>query len=272
VFDLDTVSLIGGGRVDPNSRWAMPVHAHTSWEFVYFVRGSGRIDVPTQTLAPHAFHLVVYPPGLPHAEITNPIDPEETVFLVVDVAGSPPPNAHLLLPDPTGELGWLAERIVAECESGAITDLAKAYTRAFLCVVERVWANGVSVEHDAVDVAIQYIHTNYQSNIYLDTLAKAVCWSRTHLVHRFRARLGISPIRYLRKIRLENAKRLLATTNLPINKVATRVGFSDPLYFSRVFKHEFNTAPVDYRRQLNSAKLFISSASASIPKTDEQGI
>ena len=67
MFDLDSVSLVGGGRVDADSRWAMPAHTHTSWEFIYFVRGSGRIDVPAQTLSPQAYHLVVYPPGLPHA-------------------------------------------------------------------------------------------------------------------------------------------------------------------------------------------------------------
>lgn len=251
LFDVDSAILVGVGHVSADSTWAMPAHTHAVWEFVYFIRGSGRVDVPSATLSPHPYQLVVYPPGLPHAEWANPADPEETVFLSIDVSGDPPTGAHLLLPDQHGELGWLCSRLRAEHEMLGVTPLARAYTAAFLHLVDRLWGKGVSVRHDSVDAVVQHIHTNYASDLSLDALAGLACVSKTHLAHLFRTRLGTSPLRYLQQVRIETAKRLLGTSSLSIHEVATQVGFADPLYFSRAFRAATGVSPRAYRQQAN---------------------
>lgn len=243
VFQVETARLLGGGRIVPNPDWACPWHAHQHWEFIYFLRGCGRVEFPNAFAHPQQYHLLIYPPGLPHAEVADPHDPEETIFFGVDVAGSPPAGAHLLLPDPSGELRWLCERVLGELLLHGSTPLAGAYTHAFLYLLERAWESGTPVRHDAVDVAVQYLHANYASSITLKELAGVTCTSETHLAHRFNARLGISPMRYLQRIRLEVAHRLLLTTTQPVNAVAQQAGFDDPLYFSRVFKQATGQSP-----------------------------
>lgn len=231
----------------------MPAHTHAHWEFVYFVRGSGRIDVPSATFSPHPYHLVIYPPGLPHAEWADPIDPEETIFMSIDVPGDSPAGAHLLLPDAGGELGWLCDRILSEHRMFGKTPLAEAYTAAFLHLIERLWGKGVPVRHDSIDTVLQHMHTNFASDITLEALAGIAFVSKTHLAHLFRARLGTSPLRYLQQIRLETAKRMLGTSTMPVHEVAARVGFGDALYFSRAFKAANGLSPRAYRQQANCA-------------------
>lgn len=60
---------------------------------------------------------------------------------------------------------------------------------------------------------------------------------------------GCSPKDYLLRIRLDRAKELLATTDLPVAAVARRVGYDDPAYFSRLFTRRVGVAPVHFRIQ-----------------------
>ena len=55
------------------------------------------------------------------------------------------------------------------------------------------------------------------------------------------------PAKYLSKIRIQEARRLLVESNDPISRVAAKVGIEDPLYFSRLFRSEMGTSPRDYR-------------------------
>ncbi len=251
VFDVESARLMSIARHHTEPTWQLAAHSHTCWEFVYFVRGSGRIDVPSARLSPQPYHLVVYPPGLPHAESSNPADPEETIFMTVDVPGDPPAGAHLLLPDSRGELGWLCTKLLEEFRAFGSTPLTKAYVAAFLHLVDRLWGKGVPVPHDSIDTVVQHINTNYAADISLDYLADIACVSKTHLAHLFRTRLGTSPLRYLHQVRIETAKRLLGTSQLPIREVAAQVGFADPLYFSRAFRLTTGLSPKAYRKQSN---------------------
>ena len=246
---IDTARLLSAGRICPDPHWSIATHAHNFWEFIYFVKGSGRVDLPNRTIRPLQYHLVIYPPGLPHAEIANPADPEETIFFSVDVTGNPPAGAHILLPDPHGELRWLCEHVLDEFQTRGRTPLADSYARTFLHLIERAWENAVSIKHDMVDHVMQYMHSNYGQDISLRTLADMVHASQTYFTYRFTSRVGTSPMKYLRMVRIEAAKRLLVTTEMQISEVSMCTGYDDPLYFSRVFRRTTGYSPSEFRRQ-----------------------
>jgi len=253
VFSIATTKLMGAGRILPDSSWHMATHLHPDqWEFIYFLKGCGRVETPTSTFFPQRYHLVVYPPGLPHAEWASAHDPEETVFITVSVQGQCPQGVHLLLPDRDGKLRWLATNILEEFHAfGPSSLLAQTYTQALLLIVERYWTEASPVPHDVVDVVIQYIQTNYSRPLSIRRLAKTAHISPSYLAHRFREKTGISLMRYVQKVRIEEATRLLSTTDHAISAIARQVGFTDPLHFSRVFKKMKGFSPTEMRLDIN---------------------
>jgi AraC family transcriptional regulator len=74
--------------------------------------------------------------------------------------------------------------------------------------------------------------------------------SNYHFARAFKASTGLPPHRYLVQLRIDRARILLETTNLPITEIAAQVGYDDPGYLSRLFRRQFGTTPAKYRRDL----------------------
>ena len=80
-------------------------------------------------------------------------------------------------------------------------------------------------------------------------LARRCGCSERKLRQIVRRATGQGPAGYLVTIRLNLAKELLATTGLPVAAVARRVGYDDPGYFTRLFRHRVGSTPVAFRDQ-----------------------
>jgi AraC family transcriptional regulator, arabinose operon regulatory protein len=89
-----------------------------------------------------------------------------------------------------------------------------------------------------------YAHRPWQ----VRDLARLAGMSAAHFFRRFKQATGSSPIDWLRRERINQAKRHLIETADPIRDIADRVGYSDPFYFSRDFKHITGHSPSEYRR------------------------
>jgi two-component system response regulator YesN len=104
-----------------------------------------------------------------------------------------------------------------------------------------------------ISLATKYLLENlHRPEISLGDVVAAVHVSPSHLAHLFRTRAGTSYSKHLAYLRLEEAKRLLAETELKIVTVAGRVGYADPTYFHRVFHRDTGVTPIEYRRQTRS--------------------
>ncbi|MEM6805964.1 MAG: ATP-binding protein, partial [Bacteroidota bacterium] len=82
-----------------------------------------------------------------------------------------------------------------------------------------------------------------------DNLIKDMGVSRTQMYNKLKALTGKSTSHFVRSVRLEKAKELLMNPELQISEIAYSVGFSDPQYFSRVFKRENDLSPKRWRDQ-----------------------
>lgn len=96
--------------------------------------------------------------------------------------------------------------------------------------------------------AMAYLHEHYAEPLSRDDLARHVGMSNDYLTYCFRKELGTTPIAYLNRYRINQAKLLLAGGQKSITAVALAVGFSDSGYFSRVFRREVGVSPEVYRR------------------------
>jgi len=96
--------------------------------------------------------------------------------------------------------------------------------------------------------AMVYIHERYTDPISRTDLARHVALSDDYLTFCFRKELGITPIAYLNRYRVNQAKHLLTNTHKTITEIALQVGFSDSGYFSRIFRREVGVSPKAYRQ------------------------
>ena len=99
-----------------------------------------------------------------------------------------------------------------------------------------------------VRLAMGYLHQNYAESISRRDIAKHVGITEDHLTFCFRQEVGITPILYLQRYRINQAKRLLKDTAQSITEIAFNVGFSDSGYFSRIFRRETGISPEKFRQ------------------------
>jgi len=95
--------------------------------------------------------------------------------------------------------------------------------------------------------AVDYINQHYNEELSLEKISKQIYISPYYLSHCFKDFTGISFNEYIKKLRIEEAKTLLLTTNLAVGEIGKRVGYCDPNYFGRVFKNTVGMAPSKYR-------------------------
>ena len=81
----------------------------------------------------------------------------------------------------------------------------------------------------------------------LDSLAAKGAMSRSAFATEFAARFGRTPMAFLREVRLRKAAQLLRGTNLPVEVVSRRIGFSSRSHFSRAFHEYFGRSPSEFR-------------------------
>lgn len=81
------------------------------------------------------------------------------------------------------------------------------------------------------------------------TLAKKAAMSRSAFARDFKSSLGITPMEFVSRVRLNLARRLLVTTTRPVDAIAAEVGFKSRSHFSRVFRDQYGTDPSTFRRR-----------------------
>lgn len=81
----------------------------------------------------------------------------------------------------------------------------------------------------------------------LGEYAESVSLSVWRLCRIFRAETGMSPIQYLRSLKMERARQLLHTSFLSVRDITRHVGLADPSHFARDFKKTYGVTPTEYR-------------------------
>ncbi len=114
----------------------------------------------------------------------------------------------------------------------------------------------------------RYIEKNLDNPTFsIDEICAELGVSRSQLHRILIERTQLSTTLYIRKKRLEQAKNLLATTNLRISEITDAVGINSHANFSKYFFEEFKVSPTDFRKQIS--KNIDNSLQESLPSNDE---
>lgn len=95
-----------------------------------------------------------------------------------------------------------------------------------------------------------YLNESYNHNHTIEELANKCNLSTYYFIRKFKKISGYSPQKYLLKIRMDNAKKMLIESNLSIANIGFMVGFKNSLYFSKAFKEFVGKSPSQYRKDL----------------------
>lgn len=113
--------------------------------------------------------------------------------------------------------------------------------------------NHTDIESDAlavpVKIALSYLAEHYAESISLDALADIAHLSKYHFSHIFKEATGASPMRHLTNLRLSNAHNLLLHTDLRLEEIALRTGFSTYINLERAFKKAYQKTPRELRSE-----------------------
>jgi AraC-like DNA-binding protein len=101
--------------------------------------------------------------------------------------------------------------------------------------------------------ALRRIHSDYQNNLDVETLAREAGMSLAVFHAQFKAVTATSPMQYVKTTRLHHARLLMAQDGLNVSTAAAHVGYESASQFSREFKRLFGVTPADEARRVRAA-------------------
>ena len=99
----------------------------------------------------------------------------------------------------------------------------------------------------AIETVISYINTNYENKIANSDLAKLTGYHEYHLNRIFKKQTGMTIHKFIMQVRINEAKKLIMTTDIPIYSIAEATGFNSDTHLSNCFKNYFGYSPLEYK-------------------------
>ena len=152
----------------------------------------------------------------------------------------------------------LMREIMAAQENASDVELVNSY------LIQKIWHilyQNTDVEHMGkkenysassqarLQLMMQYIHQKFAYNISLSDIADQAKVSKSTALNLFQRYLGISPVTYLINYRLQEAAKLLASTEKKVTVISKDTGFDSVDYFCKAFKKYYKLTPTEYRKK-----------------------
>lgn len=258
---------------------AYPCHRHEFWEIVIVHRGSGLISFGRRTLPIRVGDVFVLSRGQRHAYLeTRSLDVINIVFDPAHVASVHPVLEDWMRHESLVSVGprWKpgeteggclhlgssdfvllldkVRRMEAELENQALESRIAALAYFLLIITllrrqSRPWeSSGSVVAGHRVSRALEFIEEHFSDPITLEEIVNHSHVSRRHFFRLFEQAVSVTPMEYLKKLRLQKAASMLLTTKDSITRVAFACGFNDSNYFSSLYHKEFGVSPSQFKK------------------------
>lgn len=225
-------------------------HGHANSEFIYCERGEGVMHI--DGYSPIQFSrgiLIRVPAGAKHHDSSN--GAYRQIAMRVSGANEEFGGGDIRVNDSDGSLVSLMRLIFNIYHGGK--DEGGAMIHSLLDLWRNVYLSrsGASLRpNSAVESAKRIIAERFtDGDFLLSDIVKDVPYSEAHLRKLFRESIGVSMQDYLNAMRLDYSKGLLASEGISVAMASEMSGFSDPRYFSRLFKARVGLTPTEYKRK-----------------------
>ena len=227
---------------------------------IYCVGGEGWAQIAGSRHVIRRDKLLIVPPGCPHSYGAAEGRPWSIYWChaagrhiphLLKSMGISPQRPVIPVADAAAQVPLIDE---------ALTALERGFTQASLLMASlaighffgRVLADpgGAPDGFDRdqrIEQTIEFMRRSIGNSVHLTELSAMARLSPSHFAAMFKRRTGYAPLDFFLRMKMREACCLLDTTRLPVKRIAARLGYDDPLYFSRAFKRIVAMAPKTYR-------------------------
>ncbi len=263
-----------------DTSWSMEPNRHEFFEMVYIKKGHAVFEISGYPAAIGPNDIIIIKPNQPHKFIVKSETGCEFIVLsfkfesknnhefselsledFLNFVSSKESGAFIRLKvSQKNEIIVLLNRILKEKESEELGSEFLNYLMVLelFVLISRAlkmeWEDSIKGKSpklkELIETSVKYIDNNFERDISVGNVARYVFLSSSYFTRAFKEEMGISPINYLHKVRVDRAKELLSDTELKISDIALSVGFSNQQRFNEIFKKYTKLTPMHYRKEM----------------------
>ncbi len=250
---MNTILYVGEHPRTYDVRW----HSHDHWELVYCTGGEGAFRLESGPVIHYSKgQAVAIPPREVHMNSSS--GGFTNIHLTMDAPSFPYKSAFLVADDADGHMGiafaqaryyYLSDLKRQELVLAALGELIASYMIVFRDNREL----SEPVEHIRTSIIQGFADPSFE----LEEVIRGMPFNYDYLRKVFQKEMGLTPLKYMTDLRMKKAKSMLAalwTREYSMTEIAEACGFSDALYFSRVFKKYYGCSPSEFVKAQRSGR------------------
>lgn len=222
--------------------------AHDFHELIYVAAGGYQVQISGAIWHATVGDVLYYPAGTHHAPRHDPTYGSRLNIIQWDGDETFAQPFHL--PDSRGRIAVLAQWMVEQ--AGASRPPGRTTLSRMLELIRTELAElQAEAPADPIERVVQTMRRHPKGIHTVGRFARIAGMSASRFAHVFKARTGVSPMAFHRRMKLDHALALLRTSDLPIGRIAQEAGFATAAHFSKLVRDHTGMSPSEYRRDTN---------------------
>lgn len=262
--NINAVCHVGGlYSIKEGKSWKLEFSLFAQHKFYYIKSGSCKIVINGKEFEGIPGRWFLIPAGVPHSYANDNTKPFSKLWMHFDVY---PDSVNFFkgmnlpyfvdVPQKT-RADKLFKEYFEKSEDNNMTSVFRAKAMLLEIIAEYVSLSAPELKIQlALDPMVrtvsEYIENNMEQSISVDELAHICHLHPTYFIRLFKKKTGETPAKYIQIRKMENAKRLIEETELPISEIMSRVGIIDAAQFAKKFRVFYGNSPRAFRKNIDS--------------------
>jgi len=223
------------------------MHSHSFYQILLIFSGEMKAEAGTEALTAGPGDIVFYDREIPHREWNCAGIPLEMIYL--DWEG-PAPGLPRLIKDYRGRARIMAEWLLGDFKTSLSLDTDDSVDAMIEALLLETRRNAFPHEDNFVHKVQSSIVDNITQSITLDFLAEIFSMNKFTFLRKYKKLTGRTPMDEVRRIRVEKARDMIISTDIPLKEIAEKCGLSNEQHLSRVFSRHLKVPPGYFRKSL----------------------
>ncbi|MDD5688210.1 MAG: AraC family transcriptional regulator [Elusimicrobia bacterium] len=242
-----TNKLFYAGYVAPASDWGGDNHYHSYNEMLVILNGSINVRILKKNICANTGDILFYPAGVSHNDRPDSSNPPEFIFLLWKEKGKL--EVPVLTHDINQKIRFLAQWLYQKSQPISFHRNLLKKNIFEVILAELIEISKSKEEHPVISKVRSFMIDHLKEHLTLESLAEYVGMSKNYFLITYKKLTRRTPMDDLRIIRIETAKNMIFTTDLPLKTISTEVGFVNVYHFSEVFTKHFGIPPGHFRKK-----------------------